>query len=61
MTHRRLLLTGFAEFYQGDPKQMDPTRLAEPGRLDFELKQDAIALYRVADDLYVNRRFRIDP
>lgn len=60
MTRRRRLLTDFTEFYQGDPKQVNSTRLAEPGPVHLELERDAIALYQVADDLYVNRRFRID-
>lgn len=61
MTRRRRLLTGFTEFCQGDPKQGNSMRLAESGPVDLELKRDAMALYQVADDLYVNRRFRIDP
>jgi phosphoglycerol transferase MdoB-like AlkP superfamily enzyme len=50
-----------SEFYQGDPKHEDLTRLTTPGTLELELEKDTIALYQVADDLYVKRRFRIDP
>ena len=50
-----------SEFYQGDPQQVGLTRLATPGPLELELENDTIALYQAADDLYMNRRFRIDP
>lgn len=48
------------EFYAGDPR----TRLElvkEPSAGDLELERDTIALYQVADDLYMSRRYRIDP
>lgn len=35
--------------------------LTEPGDSDRELEKDATAVFQVADDLYTNRRYRIDP
>jgi hypothetical protein len=29
--------------------------------LEQELEKDAIALFQVADDLYIHRRYRLDP
>jgi hypothetical protein len=60
----RLVVLGLrqgVEFYQGDPQQVDMKRLAQPGPLERELERDCTALFQVADDLYMNRRFRIDP
>ena len=48
------------EFYQGDPKRVDMSLLANPGAAERELEQDAMAIYQVADDLYVHQRYRID-
>jgi len=48
------------EFYEGDPKVAEITRMKSPTPLELELERDTIALYQVADDLYVNRRYRID-
>ncbi|HWX21936.1 MAG TPA: LTA synthase family protein [Candidatus Binatia bacterium] len=49
-----------AEFYTGDPKVVDMKPLLAPTDSARELEQDAIALYQVADDLYVHQRYRID-
>jgi phosphoglycerol transferase MdoB-like AlkP superfamily enzyme len=60
----RLVVLGLkknVEFYQGDPKVVDLKPLAAPTRRERELEQDCIALYQVADDLYMNRRYRLDP
>jgi phosphoglycerol transferase MdoB-like AlkP superfamily enzyme len=48
------------EFYQGDPKVVNMTPLPQPADCDRELQKDAIALYQVADDLYMHRRYHID-
>jgi len=48
------------EFYQGDPKVVDVNLLPQPTDTDRELEKDAIAIYQVADDLYMHRRYRID-
>ena len=34
--------------------------LQEPTAADLELENDAIAVYQVADDLYMHRHYRID-
>ena len=47
------------EYYQGDPKLTELTRLSPPGPEELEIENDAIALFQVADDLYVHRRYRL--
>jgi len=59
----RLVVLGLkqdVEFYEGDPKAAEITRMKSPSPLELEFERDTIALYQVADDLYVNRRYRID-
>ena len=63
LAQERLVVLGLmrtVEFYQGDPKQVDMSPLANPGAAELELENDAIALYQVADDLYVHEHYRID-
>jgi phosphoglycerol transferase MdoB-like AlkP superfamily enzyme len=63
LMHDRLAVLGLmktAEFYQGDPKVMEMSLLAQPTDTDREIEKDAIAIYQVADDLYMHRRYRID-
>jgi len=63
LTHDRLVVLGLrqtVEFYQGDPKVVDMSLLAQPTEADREIEKDAIAIYQVADDLYMHRRYRID-
>jgi len=63
LTHDRLVILGLmktVEFYQGDPKLVDMSPLQEPTAADLELENDAIAVYQVADDLYMHRHYRID-
>jgi phosphoglycerol transferase MdoB-like AlkP superfamily enzyme len=63
LAHDRLVVLGLrqtVEFYQGDPKVVDMSLLPQPTDPDRELEQDAIALYQVADDLYMHRRYRLD-
>ncbi len=63
LTHDRLVVLGLrqtVEFYQGDPKVVDMSILAQPSEADREIEKDAIALYQVADDLYMHRRYHID-
>ena len=60
----RLVVLGLRqtiEFYQGDPKVVDMKRVKQPGPAELEIEQDCIAFYQVADDLYMHRRYRIDP
>jgi len=59
----RLVVLGLkrtVEFYQGDPKGAELTLLQQPTDADRELELDATAIYQVADDLYMHRRYRID-
>lgn len=59
----RLVVLGIkqgVEFYQGDPKKVDMSPLGQPGETDRELETNAIALYQVADDLYVHQGYNID-
>jgi phosphoglycerol transferase MdoB-like AlkP superfamily enzyme len=59
----RLVVLGLmqtVEFYAGDPKLVDMKVLNTPSNSDRKLELDAIALYQVADDLYVHQRYRID-
>jgi phosphoglycerol transferase MdoB-like AlkP superfamily enzyme len=63
LMHDRLVVLGLmkaVEFYQGDPKVLDVGLLAHPTDTDREIEKDAIAIYQVADDLYMHRRYRID-
>ncbi len=49
------------EFYQGDPHVEELAPLTSPTPREFELEKDAIAFYQVADDLYMSRRYHLDP
>jgi len=63
LAHNRLVVLGLkktVEFYHGDPKVVDMSPLDQPTDADRELEKDAIAIYQVADDLYMHRRYRID-
>jgi phosphoglycerol transferase MdoB-like AlkP superfamily enzyme len=61
--HDRLVVLGMkqsVEFYAGNPKVVDMKLMTAPTAEELELEQDAIALYQVADDLYIHQRYRID-
>jgi len=63
LAHNRLVVLGLMqtdEFYEGDPKRIEMTPLAHPTESDLELEKDASAIYQVADDLYMHRRYRLD-
>ena len=63
MEHQRLVVLGLQkteEFYSGDPKVANMETLASPKKSDEEIKTNAIAIYQVADDLYMHERYRID-
>ena len=63
LAHDRLVVLGLkktVEFYQGNPKVAEMRPLAQPTDADRELELDTIAIYQVADDLYMHRRYRID-
>jgi phosphoglycerol transferase MdoB-like AlkP superfamily enzyme len=48
------------EFYAGNPRTDQLRRLDRPAALELELEKDATALFQVADDLYIHRRYCID-
>jgi phosphoglycerol transferase MdoB-like AlkP superfamily enzyme len=63
LAHDRLVVLGLmqtVEFYAGNPKLVDMSLLAQPTESEWELEKDAMALFQVADDLYVNQRYRLD-
>ena len=63
LAHDRMVVLGLmqtVEFYQGNPKVVNMALLPKPADSDRELEQDTIAIYQVADDLYVHERYRID-
>ncbi len=49
------------EYYSGDPKRGTLARHDSPSPEERELERDCIALCQVADDLYMNHRYHIDP
>jgi phosphoglycerol transferase MdoB-like AlkP superfamily enzyme len=64
LAHDRLVVLGLMknnEFYGGDPKQVEMELLPKPADNDRELEKDAAAIYQVADDLYMHRRYHLDP
>jgi phosphoglycerol transferase MdoB-like AlkP superfamily enzyme len=48
------------ELYAGNPKVAEIKPVESPGAEDEELVKDTISIFQVADDLYVNRRYKID-
>ena len=48
------------EFYRGNPKTTEMIRLDRPDDTDLELEKDAIALYQTADELYMQRKYRVE-
>jgi phosphoglycerol transferase MdoB-like AlkP superfamily enzyme len=63
LAHDRLVVLGLMqteEFYSGNPKLVDMTPLLSPNSYDRELESQAVALFQVADDLYMHQRFSID-
>jgi phosphoglycerol transferase MdoB-like AlkP superfamily enzyme len=49
-----------SEYFHGDPKTGTLKSWSIPDATDFEVEQDAIALFQTADDLYMGRGYRID-
>jgi len=49
------------EFYAGDPHAVNLELLPQPSADDLELEKDAEAIYQVADELYMNQRYHLDP
>jgi hypothetical protein len=48
------------EFYQGDPKIAEILPLTQTASDDMELEKNAEAIFQVADELYMNRRYHLD-
>ena len=62
--HERLIVYGMRkgiEYYAGNPKLVDLKKMPHPGPAEFELEHNGISLFQVADHLYINQRYRIDP
>jgi len=49
------------EFYSGNPKKAEMKLLQTVGPAERELAKDAMAVYQVADDLYMHQRYRVEP
>jgi hypothetical protein len=47
------------EFYRGDPKTENMSKVAQPDAIDLEMEKDATAIYQTADDLYTHERYRV--
>jgi arylsulfatase A-like enzyme len=63
MEHDRLVVLGLQkteEFYSGNPKVANMEPLPNPTKSDAEIRTNAIAVYQVADDLYMHDRYRLD-
>ncbi len=61
-TKDRMVVLGLkknVEYYHGNPKA-ELKQVSSPSGTDVDVERDAISLYQVADDLYINRRYRID-
>ncbi|HUR47793.1 MAG TPA: sulfatase-like hydrolase/transferase [Candidatus Saccharimonadales bacterium] len=62
MANDRMVVLGMrkgVEYFEGDPKTtLKPVQ--QPTPMLQELERDTEALYQVADDLYINRRYRVD-
>ncbi|HHY86569.1 MAG TPA: sulfatase-like hydrolase/transferase [Verrucomicrobia bacterium] len=59
----RMVVLGLKQsvwYYEGDPKVTELQRAKEAGPEFIELEKDATALYQVADELYMNRLYRIE-
>jgi phosphoglycerol transferase MdoB-like AlkP superfamily enzyme len=60
----RLVVLGLqkkVEFYAGNPHRVELQPVPQPTPEDLELEKDAAALFQVADELYMNRRYHLDP
>ena len=63
LARERLAVLGLLkgeEFYSGNPKLAEMQPLRAPTAADRELLNDAVALYQVADDLYMHDRYRVE-
>jgi phosphoglycerol transferase MdoB-like AlkP superfamily enzyme len=63
MEHERMVVLGMqqtVEYYSGDPKVANMQPLANAKKSDLEIETNAVAVYQVADDLYMHERYRIE-
>jgi len=63
MERQRLVVLGLQktdEFYSGDPKIANMEPMNSEKESDREIETNAMAVYQVADDLYMHDRYRID-
>lgn len=64
LSRDRLVVLGLKknlEFYQGRPKQAEFKELTrDPSPADWEAARDCMALYQVADDLYMHQGYALD-
>ncbi len=61
--HERLAVLGLMkkeEFYAADAPHEEMKLLRSPQSLERELQADAMALFQVADDLYMHQRYRVE-
>jgi phosphoglycerol transferase MdoB-like AlkP superfamily enzyme len=62
--HDRMVVLGLqkaVEFYAGDPHAVNLELTPQPTPDDLELEKNAEAIFQVADELYMNRRYHLDP
>ena len=60
----RLVVLGLqkkVEFYAGNPHAVNLEPVPQPAPEDLELEKDAEAIFQVADELYMNRRYHLGP
>jgi phosphoglycerol transferase MdoB-like AlkP superfamily enzyme len=63
MEHERLVVLGIqqtVEYYSGDPKVANMQPLPNTKKSDLEIETNAVAVYQVADDLYMHERYRVE-
>ena len=54
-------LQSAVEFYAGDPHEVNLQLTQKPTPEDLELEKNAEAVFQVADELYMNRKYHLDP
>jgi phosphoglycerol transferase MdoB-like AlkP superfamily enzyme len=62
--HDRMVVLGLqkaVEFYAGNPHAVNLDLTPQPAPEDLELEKNAGAIFQVADELYMNRRYHLDP
>jgi phosphoglycerol transferase MdoB-like AlkP superfamily enzyme len=63
-TRDQLVVLGLqktVEFYSGDPQVVNLELNPHPSADDLEEEKDAVAIFQVADELYMNRLYHLDP